>query len=71
MGDLKPVEVAVAWLRRLMFDQNQMRRLMRSAGDDPVGRLKVPLKKEPRCLNHMFTVEIFMERFLLPSAIQI
>ncbi|KAF7039574.1 hypothetical protein CFC21_049542 [Triticum aestivum] len=55
-----------------------------SADDDSAGGLKVymyiyglpekyskPLKKEPRCLNYMFAVEIFMERFLLPSVIQI
>jgi putative beta-1,4-xylosyltransferase IRX10 len=51
--------------------------------DNPVGRLKVyiydlPRKynkkivnKDPRCLNHMFAVEIFMHRFLLSSVVQI
>jgi hypothetical protein len=50
--------------------------------DNPVGRLKVYvydlpskynkklLKKDPRCLNHMFAAEIFMHRFLLSSAVR-
>ncbi|KAK1630775.1 hypothetical protein QYE76_005090 [Lolium multiflorum] len=50
--------------------------------DDPVGELKVfiydlpgkynkkLLKKDPRCLNHMFATEIFMHRFLLSSAVR-
>jgi hypothetical protein len=50
--------------------------------DDPVGKLKVfiydlpgkynkkLLKKDPRCLNHMFAAEIFMHRFLLSSAVR-
>ncbi|VAH83943.1 hypothetical protein VPH35_054931 [Triticum aestivum] len=55
-----------------------------SADDDSARGLKVymyiyglpekynkPLKKEPRCLNYMFAMEIFMEQFLLPSVIQI
>ncbi|AQK88208.1 putative beta-14-xylosyltransferase IRX10L [Zea mays] len=61
-------------------------RIEGSAGDvledDPVGRLKVYvydlpskynkklLKKDPRCLNHMFAAEIFMHRFLLSSAVR-
>ncbi|KAF7039578.1 hypothetical protein CFC21_049546 [Triticum aestivum] len=63
---------------------HQTERISGSAGDvlddDPVGRLKVfiydlpgkynkkLLKKDPRCLNHMFAAEIFMHRFLLSSA---
>ncbi|RLN28143.1 putative glucuronosyltransferase [Panicum miliaceum] len=50
--------------------------------DNPIGRLKVYvydlpskynkklLKKDPRCLNHMFAAEIFMHRFLLSSAVR-
>ncbi|XP_047073967.1 probable glucuronosyltransferase Os01g0926700 isoform X2 [Lolium rigidum] len=50
--------------------------------DDPVGELKVfiydlpgkynkkLLKKDPRCLNHMFATEIFMHRFLLSSVVR-
>ncbi|KAK1632035.1 hypothetical protein QYE76_006350 [Lolium multiflorum] len=50
--------------------------------DDPDGKLKVfiydlpgkynkkLLKKDPRCLNHMFDAEIFMHRFLLSSAVR-
>ncbi|KAJ6748304.1 BETA-14-XYLOSYLTRANSFERASE IRX10L-RELATED [Salix purpurea] len=61
-------------------------RISGSAGDvledDPVGRLKVfvyelpskynkkILKKDPRCLNHMFAAEIFMHRFLLSSPVR-
>ncbi|WVZ99485.1 hypothetical protein U9M48_044774 [Paspalum notatum var. saurae] len=61
-------------------------RIEGSAGDvledNPVGRLKVYvydlpskynkklLKKDPRCLNHMFAAEIFMHRFLLSSAVR-
>ncbi|PWZ34377.1 putative glucuronosyltransferase [Zea mays] len=59
---------------------------LRSAGDvledNPVGRLKVYVydlpskynkklvKKDPRCLNHMFAAEIFMHRFLLSSVVR-
>ncbi|KAM3335037.1 hypothetical protein ACQJBY_029448 [Aegilops geniculata] len=65
---------------------HQTERISGSAGDvlddDPVGRLKVfiydlpgkynkkLLKKDPRCLNHMFAAEIFMHRFLLSSAVR-
>uniref|UniRef100_A0A0D3EY41 Exostosin GT47 domain-containing protein n=1 Tax=Oryza barthii TaxID=65489 RepID=A0A0D3EY41_9ORYZ len=65
---------------------HQTERISGSAGDvledDPVGRLKVYvydlpskynkklLKKDPRCLNHMFAAEIFMHRFLLSSAVR-
>lgn len=28
------------------------------------------VKKDPRCLNHMFAAEIFMHRFLLSSAVR-
>ncbi|KAG6537554.1 probable beta-1,4-xylosyltransferase IRX10 [Zingiber officinale] len=50
--------------------------------DDPVGRLKVfvyelpskynvdRVKKDPRCLTHMFAAEIFMHRFLLSSPVR-
>jgi hypothetical protein len=65
---------------------HQTERISGSAGDvledNPVGRLKVYvydlpskynkklLKKDPRCLNHMFAAEIFMHRFLLSSAVR-
>ncbi|KAK1669391.1 hypothetical protein QYE76_057550 [Lolium multiflorum] len=65
---------------------HQTERISGSAGDvlddDPVGKLKVfiydlpgkynkkLLKKDPRCLNHMFAAEIFMHRFLLSSAVR-
>jgi hypothetical protein len=50
--------------------------------DDPVGRLKVfvyelprkynkkILQKDPRCLTHMFVIEIFMHRFLLSNPVR-
>ncbi|XXG78263.1 hypothetical protein AAC387_Pa08g2241 [Persea americana] len=61
-------------------------RISGSAGDvlenDPLGKLKVfvyelpskynedMVKKHPRCLKHMFAVEVYMHRFLLSSHVR-